>query len=32
MIGSMIPFSAIEAISSDKSPITCRGWLGFAST
>ena len=27
----MIPFSAIEAISSDRSPITCRGWFGLGS-
>ena len=27
----MIPFSAIEAISSDRSPMTCRGWFGFGS-
>ena len=27
----MIPFSVIEAISSERSPITCRGWLGFGS-
>ena len=31
MIGSMIPFSAIEAISSDRSPMTWRGWFGLAS-
>ena len=27
----MIPFSAIEAISSDRSPMTWRGWFGFGS-
>ena len=25
----MIPFSAIDAISSDRSPMTCRGWFGI---
>jgi hypothetical protein len=29
--GSMIPFSAIDAISSDRSPITWRGWFGLGS-
>ena len=29
MSGSMIPFSAIDAISSERSPMTCRGWFGF---
>ena len=28
----MIPFSAIDAISSERSPMTCRGWSGFGST
>ena len=27
----MIPFSAIDAISSERSPMTCRGWFGFGS-
>ena len=27
----MIPFSAIDAISSDRSPMTCRGWFGLGS-
>ena len=27
----MIPFSAIDAISSDRSPMTWRGWFGFGS-
>ena len=27
----MMPFSAIDAISSDRSPMTCRGWFGFGS-
>ena len=27
----MTPFSAIDAISSDRSPMTCRGWFGFGS-
>ena len=27
----MIPFSAIDAISSDRSPITWRGWFGLGS-
>ena len=31
MIGSMMPFSAIEAISSDRSPMTWRGWFGLGS-
>ena len=30
--GSMTPFSLIEAISSDRSPITWRGWFGLGST
>ena len=29
--GSMIPFSPIEAMSSDRSPMTCRGWFGLGS-
>ena len=32
MSGSMIPFSAIDAISSDRSPMTWRGWFGFGSS
>ena len=28
----MIPFSATDAISSDRSPITWRGWCGFGSS
>jgi hypothetical protein len=31
MMGSMIPFSAIDAISSERSPMTWRGWFGFGS-
>ena len=27
----MMPFSAIDAMSSDRSPMTCRGWSGFGS-
>ena len=27
----MIPFSAIDAISSDRSPMTWRGWFGLGS-
>ena len=27
----MMPFSAMDAISSDRSPMTCRGWFGFGS-
>ena len=28
----MMPFSATEAINSDKSPIAWRGWSGLGST
>ena len=28
----MMPFSATDAISSDRSPMTWRGWFGFGSS
>ena len=32
MMGSMMPFSLTDATSSDRSPMTWRGWLGLGSS